>query len=211
MAAQDQPQDQPDVHPEGDTPVEEQSTTPEATSADSAGTDAEAEANADTDAEADAEADAAPAEPEIPAEVHKDYENTAAREALTAFHATPDYVHLAALLNSFREGYLVADVSGTGGKRRGPRVRTIRSTRGQLVLPLFTSLAELRALTPEHKRSEVKGAVLPARDALGLIHSDRFVAAEFDKSSASLVLLRKYITLAHSDEEITAESLEAMK
>ena len=201
MAAQDQPQDQPDAHPEGNTPVEEQSTTPEAMSADSA------EANSDTDAEADA----APEEPEIPAEVHKDYENAAAREALTAFHATPDYEHLAALLNSFREGYLVADVSGTGGKRRGPRVRTIRSTRGQLVLPLFTSLAELRALTPEHKRSEVKGAVLPARDALGLIHSDRFVAAEFDKSSASLVLLRKYITLAHSDEEITAESLEAMK
>lgn len=207
MAAQDQPQDQPDVHPDDDTSVEEQSTTPEAMSADSAGTDAEAEANADTDAEVDA----APEEPEIPAEVHKDYENAAAREALTAFHATPDYEHLAALLNSFREGYLIADVSGTGGKRRGPRVRTIRSTRGQLVLPLFTSLAELRALTPEHKRSEVKGAVLPARDALGLIHSDRFVAAEFDKSSASLVLLRKYITLAHSDEEITAESLEAMK
>ena len=189
--AQDQPQDETPVEADAGAPVEEQADAVEAT---------------DTEA-----TDGAPEEPEIPAEVHKDYENTAAREALTAFHATPDYEHLAALLNSFREGYLVADVSGTGGKRRGPRVRTIRSTRGQLVLPLFTSLAELRALTPEHKRSEVKGAVLPARDALGLIHSDRFVAAEFDKSSASLVLLRKYITLAHSDEEITAESLEAMK
>lgn len=197
--AQDQPQDETPVEADAGAPVEEQADAVEAT-------DIEADAEADTEA-----TDGAPEEPEIPAEVHKDYENTAAREALTAFHATPDYEHLAALLNSFREGYLVADVSGTGGKRRGPRVRTIRSTRGQLVLPLFTSLAELRALTPEHKRSEVKGAVLPARDALGLIHSDRFVAAEFDKSSASLVLLRKYITLAHSDEEITAESLEAMK
>ena len=197
--AQDQPQDETPVAAAAEATFEEQADAVEATVI-------EADAEADTEA-----TDGAPEEPEIPAEVHKDYENTAAREALTAFHATPDYEHLAALLNSFREGYLVADVSGTGGKRRGPRVRTIRSTRGQLVLPLFTSLAELRALTPEHKRSEVKGAVLPARDALGLIHSDRFVAAEFDKSSASLVLLRKYITLAHSDEEITAESLEAMK
>ena len=147
---------------------------------------------------------------EIPAEVHADYANEAAQEALRALTAEPDYEKLAAFLTSLRGGYLVADVSGKPGKGRGrgPRVRTIRSTQGQLVLPLFTSMAELRAVAASSRHDDVKGAVLPAREALGLIHSDRFVAVEFDKASASLVVLRKFITLALGDDEITAETLE---
>ncbi len=151
------------------------------------------------------------AEAEIPEDVHADYVNEEARAALQSLQATPDYAHLAAFLNALREGYLVVDVSGTQTKKRGPRLRTIRSTTGQLVLPLFTSMEELRAVVPASRREELQGAVIPAREALALISSDRFAAAEFDKASAALVMLRKYVSLAAGEEPITAESLEAMR
>ncbi|KAM9862034.1 SseB family protein [Leucobacter sp. BZR 635] len=146
---------------------------------------------------------------ELPEGVDENYENTEARAALLAFQAAPDYEHLAAFLNALREGFLVVDVTGTSSKKKGPRVRTIRSTKGQLVLPIFTSMAELRALAPQARGEEVKGAIMPARAALSLIKADRFVAAEFDKASASLVCLRKFILLALEYDEVTAESLQA--
>ncbi|UOR01673.1 SseB family protein [Leucobacter allii] len=148
---------------------------------------------------------------EIPEDVHADYANAAAQDALAAFQTTPDYPHLAAFLSALREGYLVVDVTGATSKKKGARVRTIRSTRGQLVLPIFTSMAELREIAPPDRRELITGAVMPARQALALIATDRFVAAEFDKASASLVLLRKYVALAAGEEAITAESLEAMR
>lgn len=156
-------------------------------------------------------ADGAVDDTETPAAVHPDYVNETVRNALRDLQRSPDYEHLAAFLNSLREGYLVVDVTGTSSKKRGPRVRTIRSTRGQLVLPLFTSMDELRALAPAGRREETKGAVMPALDALALIGADRFVAAEFDKASAALVVLRKYVVLARSGEPITAAVLERMK
>ena len=150
-------------------------------------------------------------QPPIPEDVHADYANTPVRAALTALQQTPDYAHLAAFLNALRDGYLVVDVTGAPSKKRGHRVRMIRSTTGQPVLPIFTSMAELRAIAPAGRSEQVKGAVMPARDALALIGSDRFVAAEFDKASASLVVLRKYVALAAGDEEITASLLEGMR
>ncbi|GAB2563246.1 SseB family protein [Leucobacter ruminantium] len=149
--------------------------------------------------------------PSIPEEIHADYANEGVRTALRAFQETPDYERLAAFLNSLREGYLVVDVSGAPSKKKGTRIRTIRSTKGQLVLPLFTSMDELRAIVPADRRDQLRGAVMPALEALALIGTDRFVAAEFDKASASLVVLRKYISLAAGDEPITAGSLEAMR
>ena len=152
--------------------------------------------------------------PSIPEEVHADYENVAAREALDALQATPDYEHLAGFLTALREGYLVVDVTGTSTKNRkkGTRIRTIRSTKGQLVLPLFTSMAQLRTAVTDKQKSELKGAVMPALEALKLIGTDRFVAAEIDKSSpSSLVVLRKYIALAAGEEEITPELLQGMR
>ena len=146
---------------------------------------------------------------EIPEGVDENYENTAARAALVAFQETPDYDNLAAFLNALRDGYLVVDVTGTSSKKRGPRVRTIRSTKGQLVLPIFTSMAELRALAPSAGSAELKGAIMPATQALSLITADRFVAAEFDKASAALVCLRKFVMLVIGDDEITAASLQA--
>ncbi|GAA2177591.1 hypothetical protein GCM10009847_04080 [Leucobacter tardus] len=154
------------------------------------------------------------AEASIPEDVSADYANAGARQALDAFHAAPDYTHLAALLTALRDDYLVVDVTGTrtgGGGKKGARVRTIRSTTGQLVLPIFTSMAELRAAVTDTQRAELKGAVMPALEALRLISSDRFVAAELDHASAKLVLLRKYVELAAGDDPITAETLERMK
>lgn len=147
----------------------------------------------------------------IPDDVHADYVNEGAEQALRLFQETPDYPHLAEFLTALRNGHLVVDVSGTSSKKKGPRIRTIRSTKGQLVLPLFTSMSELRETVPTERRTEVRGAVVPAREALALISSDRFVAAEFNKSSASLVLLRKYVSLAAGEEAITAAVLEAMR
>lgn len=150
-------------------------------------------------------------EEELPEGVDENYENLGVRETLRAFKETPDYVHLAAFLNSLREGHLIVDITGTTSKKKGSRVRTIRSTNGKLVLPIFTSMDELRSVAPASRRAEVKGAIMPARSALALITSDRFVAAEFDKASAALVILRKYISLTVSDQEITAELLEAKR
>lgn len=147
---------------------------------------------------------------QIPDGVHADYANEGVREALQRLQQVSDYPHLAEFLTSLRQGYLVIDVTGTSTKR-GPRVRTIRSTNGQLVLPLFTSMAELRAAIPAQDQEHLKGAVMVAREALALINSDRFVAAEVDKASAALVILRKYISLAASEHAITPEVLEQMR
>lgn len=148
---------------------------------------------------------------EVPEGIDENYANEAVRAALVALQATPDYEHLAAFLNALREGYLVVDVTGANSKKKGARVRTIRSTKGQLVLPIFTSMDELRSLVPAKRGEEVKGAIMEAKSALALIASDRFVAAEFDKASASLVILRKYITLVVSDAEITPQLLERVR
>ena len=148
------------------------------------------------------------------------YSNTQARDALTALQQTPDYQHLAAFLNVIREGFLVVDVTGTTTKKRGTRARTLRTAQGQLVLPIFTSMDELRlavkggakanSRAARRSAAEPKGAVMPAREALQLITGDRFVAAEFDSGSAKQVLLRRYVELAAGDQPITAELLEGL-
>lgn len=157
--------------------------------------------------------DAPVAGADYPEEVSADYANEAVETAIAALQRSPDYAHLAAFLNALREGYLVADITGAPVPKNGRarRVRTIRSTKGQLVLPLFTSMDELRAVAPAGERDRVKGIVMTAKEALALIASDRFVAAEFNKASASLVVLRKYIALTVTDREITAELLEAAR
>lgn len=153
----------------------------------------------------------APGTHDIPEGVDENYENVEAKRALAALLETPDFEHFATFLNALREGYLVVDVTGAASKKKGARVRTIRSTKGQLVLPIFTSMAELRAIAPASRQDEIRGAIMPAQSALALITSDRFVAAEFDKASAAQVVLRKYISLAATDTPITAELLESKR
>ncbi|MGO3146777.1 MAG: SseB family protein [Leucobacter sp.] len=146
---------------------------------------------------------------DLPEGIDEHYENVAVREALVSLLDAPDYTHLAAFLNALREGFLFVDVTGATSKKKGARVRTIRSTKGQLVLPIFTSMSELRATAPGSRAEEIKGALMPAQAALALITTDRFVAAEFDKGSLAQVILRKYITRVIGDEAITPELLES--
>ena len=94
--------------------------------------------------------------PELPEGIDETYENTGVREALRQLLDTPDYEHLAAFLMSLREGFLVVDITGAMSKKKGARVRTIRSTNGQLVLPIFTSMEELRAVVPASRSEEIK-------------------------------------------------------
>jgi hypothetical protein len=149
------------------------------------------------------------AKAEIPDDVTPDYENTAVREALEALQQDPDYDHLVAFLLSLRNGYLVVDVTGTP-KKKSTRIRTIRSTKGQLVLPIFTSMDELRQATQSSKE-KAQGAVMPAHEALAIIRSDRFVAAEFNPATSKQVMLRKYVELAAGDDDITPDVLEKMR
>lgn len=150
----------------------------------------------------------------IPEGLTPDYENEGVQNALTALQEAPDYEHLAAFLTALRSGFLIVDVTGSP-KKKGTRARTTRTTKGQLVLPIFTSMHELRAAVGsggrQTKPGEAKGAFLPAVEALQLIESDRFVAAELNPGGNSLVVLRKYITLAASNDPITPEVLEKMK
>ncbi|GAA3583541.1 hypothetical protein GCM10022198_03510 [Klugiella xanthotipulae] len=143
----------------------------------------------------------------VPEGVTADYRNDAARAALDTLMASPDYTTLAAFLRAISTDYLVVDVSGSRHKK-GTRIRTVRSTQGQLILPLFTSMAELRAAVPVAQRSTVQGAVMPAITALTLITTDSFVAAQFDAGSAKFIVLRKFISRILTGEEITAEALE---
>lgn len=152
-----------------------------------------------------------PPDDAIPEGVDAGYVNEGVRAALAALRETPDHEHLAAFLNALREGYLIVDVTGTTTKKKGTRVRATRSTKGQLVLPLFTSMEQLRAVAPAARRPEIKGAIMPARAALALIASDRFVAAELDKAGDGLVVLRKYVALAAGEEAVTAGQLEALR
>lgn len=147
------------------------------------------------------------AEAQIPEGLTADYENTAVRAAILALQSEPDYERLAAFLTYLREGFLVADVTGTH-KKKSTRVRTIRSTKGQLLLPLFTSMAELRAAHPKGRQDQAKGAIMPALEALRLISTSPFVAVQFDAGSAALIVLRKYIDLVLGGEPIEAAALE---
>lgn len=147
------------------------------------------------------------ADVQIPEGLTADYANTDVREAMVALQDQPDYERLAAFLNALREGFLVADVTGTA-KKKATHIRTIRSTTGQLVLPLFTSMAELRLAMPKGKADQAKGALMPAPEALRLIRTKPFVAAQFDSGTAAFAVLRKYVELVLGDEPLTAEALE---
>lgn len=146
------------------------------------------------------------ADAQIPDGLDADYANTAVRERMLALQAQPDYAHLAAFLNALREGFLVADVTGTA-KKKATHVRTIRSTQGQLVLPLFTSMTELRAALPGGQADQAKGAFLPSLEALRLMRTKPFVAVQFDTGSAAFPVVRKFVDLVLGDAAITEASL----
>ncbi len=130
----------------------------------------------------------APRTPAFP----KSYTNRALRRALETFAALPNRTTLDALLSAMRSGGIVVDISGTTDQA-DPQVRTLLSTSGELVLPLFTSLAELRLAVPEEARATAQAMILPAADALALVQTADFVAVQFDAGSIAQVVKRDFV------------------
>ncbi len=153
----------------------------------------------------------------IPETITPDYSNDKLRASLNSLRTTPDYETLSAFLLSLRSDYLIVDVSGSkhgstkpSGKKSGHHIRIVRSTQGQLILPIFTSMAELRSAVPTAQRETVKGVVMPAIEALKLIRTDKFVAAQFDAGSAKFVVLRKFIErVLDEGDALTPDSLNS--
>ncbi|MDO4241174.1 MAG: SseB family protein [Microbacteriaceae bacterium] len=134
------------------------------------------------------------------------YSNDSLLATLAPLQNGGGYPELAAFLQALREGFLIVDITGTNSKKKGPRARTIRATNGQQVLPLFTSMAELRRAA---RNDGVKGAVMPAAEALALVRGGTIAGIELNPGSAKLVLLRKFVEFALDEPEITAARLEA--
>lgn len=143
---------------------------------------------------------------EIPDGVSADYVNEPLEQAIASLNRQPDWANMTAFLNALRDGLLVVDVTATQ-KKKSTHIRTVRSTKGQLVLPVFTSMAELRLAVAKNKRDLVRGAMMPAVDALKLITTDKFVAAQVNAGTTALVVKRDYVELVLSDETITVDSL----
>ena len=126
------------------------------------------------------------------------YENVPVRTALTAIAAEPTLDNLDALLAAAVKGGLVVDV--TGSTPQDTRLRTISSTTGESVLPLFTSMKALRSAvgqTAEGEGTRVQAVIVPATEALGFIRTADFVAVQFDPGAAhTMVVARSHIESA---------------
>ncbi|MFP3467300.1 SseB family protein [Leifsonia sp. SIMBA_070] len=126
------------------------------------------------------------------------YENAAVRTALTTIAAEPTLENLDALLAAATKGGLVVDV--TGSTPQDTRLRTISSTTGEAVLPLFTSMKALRAAvaqTADGEGARVQAVIVPAREALGFIGTADFVAVQFDPGAEhTMVVARSHIESA---------------
>ena len=129
------------------------------------------------------------------------YENAPVRKALATIAAEPTLEHLNDLLAAAVKGGLVVDV--TGSTPQDTRLRTISSTTGEPVLPLFTSMKALRsavAQTAEGTGATVQAVVVPAAEALGFIRTAEFVAVQFDPGSEhTMVVARSHIESALSE------------
>jgi hypothetical protein len=128
----------------------------------------------------------------------KSYENVVVRRALEALAAEPSLDGLNALMRAALVGGLVVDVTGSTAET-GTRIRTIASTNGELVLPLFTSMTELhRAVgtAAEGAGTQVQAIVIPAKEALALISTADFVAVQFNPGGTTMVVARSHVESA---------------
>ncbi|MCI0156729.1 SseB family protein [Leifsonia shinshuensis] len=128
------------------------------------------------------------------------YENAPVRKALADIAAEPTLERLGALLDAAMKGGLVVDV--TGSDPGEVRLRTIQSTAGEPVLPLFTSMKMLRNAVgaAAGKGTRVQAVIVPAAEALGYIHNADFVAVQFDPGAAhTMVVARSHIESALSE------------
>lgn len=127
------------------------------------------------------------------------YENVAVRKALDEINAAPTLEALDALLDAALTGGLVVDVTGSTAES-GTRIRTIASTAGEPVLPLFTSMKALRdAVGATVKKGvKVQAIIIPSREALALIETADFVAVQFNPGTNTMVVARSHIESALS-------------
>jgi hypothetical protein len=130
------------------------------------------------------------------------YENVPVKKALTTLAAEPTLEHLDALLAAAAKGGLVVDV--TGSTPQDTRLRTISSTTGEAVLPLYTSMNALRAAVAQAAEGEgarVQAVIVPAVEALGFIRTADFVAVQFDPGAAhTMVVARSHIESALGEQ-----------
>ena len=126
------------------------------------------------------------------------YENAPVKKALAALAAEPTLENLDALLAAATKGALVVDV--TGSTPQDTHLRTISSTTGEAVLPLFTSTKALRAAVGQATEVggvRVQAVIVPALEALGFIRTADFVAVQFDPGAAhTMVVARSHIESA---------------
>ena len=126
------------------------------------------------------------------------YVNVPVRDALVAIAAEPSREHLDALLAAAVTGGLVVDV--TGSTAQNTTLRTIASTTGEAVLPLFTSMSVLEAAvasTASGAGTRVQAVIVPAAEALGFITSADFVAVQFNPGAEeTMVIARSHIETA---------------
>ncbi|KZX21727.1 SseB family protein [Rathayibacter tanaceti] len=127
------------------------------------------------------------------------YRNEEAREALEALVAAPTPEAVDRLLAACLAGSLVVDVTGSqpGGV---PHVRTVATTTGEQVLPLFTSTDEVRTAVPRQQHPRVQMLVLPGREAFALIGTADFVAVQLDPGSIAQVVARPFVERALDGE-----------
>lgn len=120
------------------------------------------------------------------------YANTEARAALENLVAAPTAALVDALIAACFAENLVVDITGsTPGKE--PRIRTVMSTGGGLVLPLFTSTDEVRLAVPRTQHPRVQSLVLPGREAFALISTADFIAVQLDAGSIAQVIARSFV------------------
>jgi hypothetical protein len=128
------------------------------------------------------------------------YENVAVREAVESLALEPQPGGLDTLLSAALRGGLVIDVTGSTAET-GTQLRTIATSDGQPVLPLFTSMEKLRhavAASLEGEGAEFQAVVIPSREALSLIFTADFVAVQFNPGGISMVVARSHIESALS-------------
>jgi len=130
------------------------------------------------------------------------YVNTAVLRALDDLRATPSEDTLTALLDAAQRGGLVVDITGST-QETGPQARTLISSEGHGVLPLFTSMRALEdAVGASAPDTMVQATILPGREALALVTADDLAAVQFDPGPRALVVARSHIEAAlggHSD------------
>jgi hypothetical protein len=130
------------------------------------------------------------------------YENVPVRKALAAIAAEPTLANLEALLDAATKGGLVVDVTGSSPEET--RLRTISSTTGEPVLPLFSSMKALSAAvaaSADGDGARVQAVIVPAREALAFIRTADFVAAQFDPGAEhTMVVARSHIESALGEQ-----------